>query len=93
MCDVSFIVSVALCVVFCLNVVCYFVRYVYFCVLCLIVVPLPPCKNPLAVQLNNNNNNNNNKFMKYIWHFGEIFQEKNCNKGVDTFCRQFFGMK
>jgi hypothetical protein len=31
----------------------------YFCVLCLIVVPLPPGKNPFAVQLNNNNSNNN----------------------------------
>jgi hypothetical protein len=30
-------------------------------VVCLIVVPLPPSKIPLAVQLNNNNNNNNNK--------------------------------
>jgi hypothetical protein len=29
-------------------------------VLCLIVVPLPPGKNPFAVQINNNNNNNNN---------------------------------
>jgi hypothetical protein len=27
----------------------------YYCVLCLIVVPLPPDKNPFAVQLNNNN--------------------------------------
>jgi hypothetical protein len=27
-----------------------------FVVLCLIVVPLPPCKNPFAVQVNNNNN-------------------------------------
>jgi hypothetical protein len=27
---------------------------VYFCVLCLIVVPLPPGKTPFAVQLNNN---------------------------------------
>jgi hypothetical protein len=32
--------------------------FVYFCVLSLIVVPLPPGKTPLAVQLNNNNNNN-----------------------------------
>jgi hypothetical protein len=30
-------------------------------VLCLIVVPLPPGKNPFAVKINNNNNNNNNK--------------------------------
>jgi hypothetical protein len=30
------------------------------CVLCLIVVPLPPGKNPFAVKINNNNNNNNN---------------------------------
>jgi hypothetical protein len=29
-------------------------------VFCLIVVPLPPGKNPFAVQLNNKNNNNNN---------------------------------
>jgi hypothetical protein len=33
---------------------------VYFCLLCLNVVPLPPGKNPFAVQLNSNNNNNNN---------------------------------
>jgi hypothetical protein len=33
---------------------------VYVNVLCLIVVPLLPGKNPFAVQLNNNNNNNNN---------------------------------
>jgi hypothetical protein len=32
----------------------------YFCVLCLIVVPLSLGNNPFAVQLNNNNNNNNN---------------------------------
>jgi hypothetical protein len=31
------------------------------CVLCLIVVPLPPSENPFAVKRNNNNNNNNNK--------------------------------
>jgi hypothetical protein len=29
------------------------------CVLCLIVVPLAPGKNPFAVKINNNNNNNN----------------------------------
>jgi hypothetical protein len=29
------------------------------CVLCLIVVSLPPGKNPSAVELNYNNNNNN----------------------------------
>jgi hypothetical protein len=61
-CNVSFIVCVALCDMFCLIVVCYFVRYeyVYFCALCFSVVPLPPGKNPFSVQLNNNNNNNNN---------------------------------
>jgi hypothetical protein len=37
---------------FCLRVVC----DVYFCVVCLIVVPMPPGKNQFAVQLNNNNN-------------------------------------
>jgi hypothetical protein len=31
---------------------------VYFCVLCVIVVPLPLGKIPFAVQLNNNDNNN-----------------------------------
>jgi hypothetical protein len=33
------------------------------CVLCLIVIPLPPGENPFAVKMNdddNNNNNNNN---------------------------------
>jgi hypothetical protein len=28
------------------------------CVLCLIVVPLPPGKNPFAVKINNNNEEN-----------------------------------
>jgi hypothetical protein len=32
MCNVSFIVYVALCAVFCLSVVCYFMWYVYFSV-------------------------------------------------------------
>jgi hypothetical protein len=64
-CNVSFVVCIALCAVFCLNVVSYFMWYAYFCVFCLIVVLLPPGKNPFAVQLtndddNNNNNNNNN---------------------------------
>jgi hypothetical protein len=40
--------------------VMYHFVYVYFCVLCLILVQLPPGKPPFAVQLNNNNNNNNN---------------------------------
>jgi hypothetical protein len=46
--NVSFIVGVALCAAFCLSVVCYFVWYVYFCVLCLTVVPLPPGKNTIC---------------------------------------------
>jgi hypothetical protein len=37
-----------------------FERGVLFCVMCLIVVPLPPGKNAFSVQANNNNNNNNN---------------------------------
>jgi hypothetical protein len=45
--NVSFIVCVAWCAVL-------FERGEIFCVLCLIVVPLPPGKPPLAVQLNNN---------------------------------------
>jgi hypothetical protein len=51
-CNVSFVVCVALCAVICLSVVCYFVWYVYFGMLCLIVVPLPPGKYPLAAQWN-----------------------------------------
>jgi hypothetical protein len=47
-CSVSLIVCVVLCAVFCLRVICYFVR----CVLCLIVVPLPPDKTPFAVKIN-----------------------------------------
>jgi hypothetical protein len=49
-------VCVASCDVFCLCVVCYFVGYVYPCVLCLAVVPLPPGTTLFALQLNNNNN-------------------------------------
>jgi hypothetical protein len=48
-----FILCVVLCAVFRLIVV-------IFCVLCLIVVPLPPGENPFAVKININNNNNNN---------------------------------
>jgi hypothetical protein len=48
-CSVSFIVRVVLCAVFCLSVVCYFVW-------CVIVVPLPPSKNPFAIKINNKNN-------------------------------------
>jgi hypothetical protein len=43
-------VCVVLCAVFYLSVMCYFVWYVYFCVLCLIVVPLPPGKTPFTVK-------------------------------------------
>jgi hypothetical protein len=51
----SFIVCVALCAVYCLSVVC-FLCDVYFYVLYLIVVILPPVKNPFAVKLNKDNN-------------------------------------
>jgi hypothetical protein len=36
-------------------VLCVILCDVYFCLLCLIVVPLPPGKTPFGVQLNNNN--------------------------------------
>jgi hypothetical protein len=39
---------------------------VYFRVLCLIVVPLSPGKNPLSVQLNNNNSNTNNNMREVL---------------------------
>jgi hypothetical protein len=50
------IVCVDLCTVFRLIVE-------LFCVICvcLIVVRLPPGRNPFSVKINNNNNNNNNK--------------------------------
>jgi hypothetical protein len=60
LCNITFIVCVGLCAVFCLSVVYYFVWYVYFCVLCHIVVPLPPGKTHSQFQLNYNNNNDNN---------------------------------
>jgi hypothetical protein len=47
MCPLLFVYAV-----FCLSVVCYFMCYVYLCVLCLIEVPLSPGKTPFAVQLN-----------------------------------------
>jgi hypothetical protein len=49
-CNVSLIVCVALCAVFCLSLICYFLLYVYFCVLCPIVGPIPPGKNQFAVK-------------------------------------------
>jgi hypothetical protein len=49
-CSVSFIVCVVLCAVFCLSVVCYFVWCVLF-VCCLIVVQLPPGRNPFSVKI------------------------------------------
>jgi hypothetical protein len=45
-----FIVYVVLCAVFRLIIVLFCVVYV-ICVLCLIVVPLPPGKNPFAVKM------------------------------------------
>jgi hypothetical protein len=36
------------------------------CVLCLIVVPLPPGETPFAVKINNNNNNNNKVGVKKV---------------------------
>jgi hypothetical protein len=46
-------------------VLCIVLSFIIFCdvcysVLCVIVVPLPPSINPLAVIKNKNNNNNNN---------------------------------
>jgi hypothetical protein len=46
-------VCVVLCAVFLSNFVLFCVMYV-ICVLCLIVVPLSPGKNPFAVKINNN---------------------------------------
>jgi hypothetical protein len=54
-CDASFIVCVALGAVVSLSVFSYFVWLVYFCVLCLVVIPLPPGKVPFAGQSNNSN--------------------------------------
>jgi hypothetical protein len=55
-CSVPFIVCLVLCAVFCLSVVCYFVRCVLF-VLCLIVLSLPPGKNTFAIKMNTKSNN------------------------------------
>jgi hypothetical protein len=48
LCSVSFIVCVVLCAMFCLSAVLFCVMCV-ICVFCLIVVSLPPGKNPFAV--------------------------------------------
>jgi hypothetical protein len=53
---VVFLFRVVLRAVFRLIVVLFCVMYV-ICVLCLIVLPLPPDENPFAVKINNNNNN------------------------------------
>jgi hypothetical protein len=53
-CNVSFIVCVALCAVFCLSVVC------YLCDMCIFVCCVLLQYHPFEVQLNSNNNNNNN---------------------------------
>jgi hypothetical protein len=47
-------VCVVFCAVFRLIIVLFCVTYV-ICVLCLIVVTLPPDKNPFVVKINNNN--------------------------------------
>jgi hypothetical protein len=52
-CNVSFNFCVASYDVFCLRVMCYFVWYVYFCVLCLFSLSLPPGKSSFTVLLNN----------------------------------------
>jgi hypothetical protein len=49
-CNVFFIVCVALCVVFCLSLACYFVICDFWIV---------PPGDPFAVKLNNNNDNTN----------------------------------
>jgi hypothetical protein len=49
MCSVSFIVCVVLCAVFCFECGVLFCVMCVICVLRLIVVPLPPGKNPFAV--------------------------------------------
>jgi hypothetical protein len=51
-CVISYILCVVLCTVFRLIVVLFCVMLVV-CVLCLIVVPLPPGENPYAVKINN----------------------------------------
>jgi hypothetical protein len=48
-------VCVVLCTVFRLIVVLFSVTSV-ICVLCLMVVPLPPGENSFAIKINNNNN-------------------------------------
>jgi hypothetical protein len=65
--DVLCVVCVLYC--FCSFVYCVlFERGVLLCVLCIIVVPLPPGTNPFAVKINNNNNNNNNKYLEHRRH-------------------------
>jgi hypothetical protein len=44
----------------------------------LIVLPLPPGKNPFAVKINNNNNNNNVGFVVDNVALGQVFSEYNC---------------
>jgi hypothetical protein len=53
LCSVPFIVCVVLCAVFRLIVVLFCVMFV-ICLLCLIVLPLPPGKIPFAFKINNN---------------------------------------
>jgi hypothetical protein len=65
-----------------------FERGVLFCVMCvicvlrLIVVPLPPSKNPFEVKIsNNNNNNNNNNVVKEFLSMDQVF--------IFSFCKMF----
>jgi hypothetical protein len=74
-CNVSFIVCVALCAVFGVSIVCYFVWYVYYCVLCLTVVTLPLGETPFAVHLYNNIWN----FTKTVMWFQLLFRLDNFN--------------
>jgi hypothetical protein len=55
LCSVSFIVCVVLCAVFRLIVALFCVMCV-ISLLCLIVLPLTPGKNPFGVKINNSNN-------------------------------------
>jgi hypothetical protein len=53
-CSVSLVVCGVLCAVFCSSVVCYFCNLYHvmvICVVCLIVVPLPPGKTLFAVKI------------------------------------------
>jgi hypothetical protein len=73
-------------------VLCLFECGVLFCVLCLIVVPLPPGKNPFAVKINNNSkwsvNQDTNQTRSLVTASRDIMYSESTDKILMCVCEE-----